>query len=237
MANEVAVRADRLAARLLARFLVLVQGGCRTRRPRPVPRRRRHGGPWPERPGARGGLADPFDPQRFATEPSALSGMSLADVAELLISQVKQVGGGRPCVLVAHSMGGVAATTAAQLAPELFAHLVYLTAYMPASGVPVMTYAQAPEHAGGLLSAAIRADPAVVGAVRIHPGSADRSTTRLLRQAFYHDVDPQVTDAAIAMLSCDAPLGLITDSTELTTRGWDRYHGPTFAVSSTMPSR
>ena len=165
-------------------------------------------------------LADPFDPQRFATEPSALSGMSLADVAELLISQVKQVGGGRPCVLVAHSMGGVAATTAAQLAPELFAQLVYLTAYMPASGVPVMTYAQAPEHAGGLLSAAIRADPAVVGAARIHPGSADPQYRGLLRQAFYHDVDPQVTDAAIAMLSCDAPLGLITDSTELTTRGW-----------------
>jgi pimeloyl-ACP methyl ester carboxylesterase len=165
-------------------------------------------------------LADPFDPQQFATEPSALSGMSLADVADLLISQVEKVGGGRPCVLVAHSMGGVAATRAAQLAPELFAHLVYLAAYMPAAGVPVMTYAQDPQHAGGLLSAAIRADPGVVGAARIHPGSADPQYRSLLRQAFYHDVDSQVTDAAIAMLSCDAPLGLITDSTELTAQGW-----------------
>lgn len=165
-------------------------------------------------------LADPFDPQRFATEPSALSGMSLADVADLLISQVEKVGGGRPGVLVAHSMGGAAATRAAQLAPELFAHLIYLTAYMPASGVPVMTYALDPQHAGGLLSAAVRADPTVVGAARIHPGSADPQYRGLLRQAFYHDVDPQVTDAAIAMLSCDAPFGLITDSTELTAQGW-----------------
>jgi pimeloyl-ACP methyl ester carboxylesterase len=165
-------------------------------------------------------LADPFDPQRFATEPSALSGMSLADVADLLISQVEKVGGGRPCVLVAHSMGGAAATRAAQQAPELFAHLIYLTAYMPASGVPVMTYAQDPERAGDMLPAAMRADPGVVGAARIHPGSADPQYRSLLRQAFYHDVDPLVTDAAISMLSCDAPLGLIADSTELTAQGW-----------------
>jgi pimeloyl-ACP methyl ester carboxylesterase len=165
-------------------------------------------------------LADPFDPQRFATEPSALAGMSLADAADLLIAQVKKAGGGRPCVLVAHSMSGPVATRAAQQAPELFSNLVYLTAYMPASGVPVMTYVQDPEHAGGLLPAAMRADPRVVGAARIHPGSADPQYRSLLREAFYHDVDPQVTDAAIAMLSCDAPLGLVTDSTELTAQGW-----------------
>jgi pimeloyl-ACP methyl ester carboxylesterase len=165
-------------------------------------------------------LADPFDPEQFATEPSALAGMSLADVADLLISQVKKAGGGHPCVLVAHSMGGPVATRAAQQAPELFSHLVYLTAHMPASGVPVMTYVLGPEHAGGLLPAAMRADPMVVGAARIHPGSADSQYRRLLRQAFYHDVDPRVADAAIAMLSCDAPFGLITDSTELTAQGW-----------------
>jgi len=165
-------------------------------------------------------LADPFDQRRFATEPSALAGMPLADIAELLISQVKTAGGGQPCVLVAHSMGGVAATRAAQLAPELFSHLVYLAAYMPASGVPVMTYGQAPEHAGSLMPAALRADPGVVGALRIHPGSADPEYRDLLRRAFYHDLAPQLTDAAIAMLSHDAPLDLVVDSTELTAPGW-----------------
>jgi len=102
---------------------------------------------------------DPFDPRLFATESSSLAGTSLADAADLLVSQVRKVGGGRPCVLVAHSMGGPVATRAAQVAPELFARLAYLTAYMPASGVPIMTYGQAPEQSGELISSALRADP------------------------------------------------------------------------------
>jgi pimeloyl-ACP methyl ester carboxylesterase len=163
---------------------------------------------------------DPFDPRLFATESSPLAGTSLADASDLLVSQVKKAGSGRPCVLVAHSMGGPVATRAAQLAPELFAHLVYLAAYMPASGVPIMTYGRAPEQAGELISSALRADPGVVGALRIHPGSADPDYRDLLRRAFYHDVQPDVADAAIAMLSCDAPLDFVVDSTELTAPGW-----------------
>jgi pimeloyl-ACP methyl ester carboxylesterase len=163
---------------------------------------------------------DPFDPRLFATESSALAGTSLADAANLLVSQVQKVGGGRPCVLVAHSMGGPVATRAAQEAPELFAHLVYLAAYMPASGVPVVTYGQAPEQSGELISSALRADPGVVGGLRIHPGSADPDYHDLLRRAFYHDVEPELADAAIAMLSCDAPLDFVVDSTELTASGW-----------------
>jgi len=157
---------------------------------------------------------DPFDPRLFATESSPLAGTSLADASDLLVSQMKKAGGGRPCVLVAHSMGGPVATRAAQLAPELFAHLVYLAAYMPASGVPIMTYGQAPEQAGELISSALRADPRVVGGLRIHPGSADPQYHDLLRRAFYHDVEPELADAAIAMLSCDAPLDFVVDSTE-----------------------
>jgi pimeloyl-ACP methyl ester carboxylesterase len=164
--------------------------------------------------------ADPFDPQLFATEPSPLAGTSLADAADLLISQVRKAGGGRPCVLVAHSMAGPVATRAAQSAPELFARLVYLAAFMPASGVPVMTYTWAPEHAGGMMPSALRADPATVGALRIHPGSADPHYRDLLRRAFYHDVEPRLADAATDLLSCDAPLGIVVDSTELTAPAW-----------------
>jgi pimeloyl-ACP methyl ester carboxylesterase len=44
------------------------------------------------------------------------------------------IGGGESCVVAAHSMGGTVATAAAEIAPELFAHLVYVTAFAPVSG-------------------------------------------------------------------------------------------------------
>jgi hypothetical protein len=40
------------------------------------------------------------------------------------------------CRPVAHSMSGVVAAAAAELAPELFAHLVYVTAFAPVVGMP-----------------------------------------------------------------------------------------------------
>lgn len=38
---------------------------------------------------------------------------------------------GEPVILVGHSMGGMAISRAAETRPELFEHLVYLTAYLP----------------------------------------------------------------------------------------------------------
>ena len=43
-------------------------------------------------------------------------------------------------ILVGHSMGGVAITAAAERAPEKIAAIVYLTAFMPQSGVPAISY-------------------------------------------------------------------------------------------------
>nr|WP_260475642.1 hypothetical protein [Streptomyces sp. WAC 06725] len=56
------------------------------------------------------------------------------------------IGGGEPCVVVAHSQGG---TAAAELAPYLFAHLVYVAALAPVAGLPCGAYSSVPENRNG----------------------------------------------------------------------------------------
>ena len=78
----------------------------------------------------------PFAAEALAAEVSPVADVDLDQAGDLLVAQVKQLGGGAPVTVVAHSMGGAVLTRAGQLAPELIAHAVYLTALMPASGVP-----------------------------------------------------------------------------------------------------
>src|SRR5947209_8386763 len=82
----------------------------------------------------------PFDPRAYAAEPSTVAGLTVDAVAETLTAQLKRIGGGGPCVLVAHSMGGVAASAVAERNPELVAELVYLSAFAPVSGQPAAYY-------------------------------------------------------------------------------------------------
>ena len=105
----------------------------------------------------------PFDAALLATEPSPVADVDLDQASELLISQIDQLGAGDPVIVVAHSAGGTVLTRAAQLVPARVAHAVYLTAYMPASGVPLRAYPRMPENEGGLLPRCVVADPAAVG--------------------------------------------------------------------------
>src|ERR1700728_1556821 len=49
-----------------------------------------------------------------ATEPSPVAGIGLDEAGDLLVSQIRQVGGGEPVTVVAHSAGGSVATRAVQ---------------------------------------------------------------------------------------------------------------------------
>ena len=162
----------------------------------------------------------PFDPRLLAAEPSPVADIGLDQAGGLLVSQMEQLGAGDPVLVVAHSMGGTVLTRAAQLAPGLVAHAVYLTAFMPASGVPAVAYSQMSENEGGLVSSALVADPAVVGALRIDVASPDPGYRQRLYAALYTDVAPGVADAAIALLTPDASLRIARDVTMLTAEGW-----------------
>lgn len=165
--------------------------------------------------------ARPFDPQAFATEMSPVASIDLDLAAEELTDQIRALAVDGPVVAVAHSFAGVVLTRAAQTVPDLLAHVVYVAAFMPASGVPGVAYLDQPEQEGDRVAPLLRADPASVGALRLDPraGGDDREA---LVAAFYQDVDPATADAAIALLSCDAPASVAAGSTVLTAQGWGR---------------
>lgn len=163
--------------------------------------------------------ARPFDPAAYATEPSPVAGVDLDAAGDLLVSQIRALGGGEPVVVVAHSFSGPVLTRAAQQAPDLVAHAVYLAAMMPASDVPPVAYLSQREQEGDQISPLFAADPAVVGALRLDLGAAG-DYRAALRAAWYADVDPQVADAAIALLTPDAPAAVAAGTTTLTAKGW-----------------
>jgi pimeloyl-ACP methyl ester carboxylesterase len=162
--------------------------------------------------------ARPFDPAAFATEPSPVGAVTLEAAAERLVGELSGLGG--PCVLVGWSMGGTVITAAAQRAPELVGSLVYVTAFMPASGVPAAAYIHSPENEGEAVGPMIAADPAVVGAIRLDVRSPDPEQRARIVHAFYGDVPDRVRDATIRLLSTDLPLGIAGGSTELTADRW-----------------
>jgi len=156
----------------------------------------------------------------MAAAPSPAAGVTLEQAGTLLVAQAEALGGGEPVTAVAHSMGGTVLTRAAQDAPHLFARAVYLCAFMPASGVPAADYLFMPENKGDLAAASLVADPAQTGGLRIDPDSPDPAYRQRLRDAFYADVDPVTADAAIGLLTPDAPAGIAVGASELTADGW-----------------
>ena len=52
----------------------------------------------------------PFDPAAYAAEPSGVAGITASSAAVTLVRQIRMIGGGDPCVVVGHSMGGTVAT-------------------------------------------------------------------------------------------------------------------------------
>ncbi len=100
------------------------------------------------------------------------------------------------------------------------AHAVYLTAFMSASGVPGQAHAQMPENDGSLVRSLLVADPAAVEALRLGVVSPEPAYRQRLREAFCGDVDPAVADAAVVLLTPDAPAGISLGTTSLTAGGW-----------------
>jgi pimeloyl-ACP methyl ester carboxylesterase len=155
----------------------------------------------------------PFDPAAFAAEPSGTSAITASSAALTLVRQIRGIGGGEPCVIVAHSMGGAVATAAAELEPSLFARLVYVSAFAPVNG-SVAEYSATPENEGETYSALLVADPLVVGAARLDTGDLGRYPAT--RETFYGDVDAATAEAAISLLQPDGPIGIPAESFPVT---------------------
>ncbi|MEO3808620.1 alpha/beta fold hydrolase [Sphaerisporangium sp. B11E5] len=164
--------------------------------------------------------AQSYDPGAVGTELSPVGDVSLDDAAGLLTAQIKWIGGGGPVTVVAHSAAGPVLTRVAQRTPELVAHAVYLSAYMPSSGVPAVAYTRMPEAADDHVAPLLQGDPARIGALRLDFATDDAAYRRRLHEAFYGDVDSVLADAATGLLTPDGPLGVMLGTTDLTHDGW-----------------
>jgi pimeloyl-ACP methyl ester carboxylesterase len=122
---------------------------------------------------------------------------------------------GDPVVLVAHSMGGIAATQAAELVPDRLARLVYLTAFLPRDGESLQMLAGLPENVNDLVMPNCIIEPPDA----ILPGDAARA-------AFYHRCTPEDADAAVARLNPQPlpPLATPVSVTESGARGVERHY-------------
>lgn len=163
----------------------------------------------------------PSDDEAFAIEPSVIAAVTLSDyVSDVMQTLDALVGLGGPVILLGHSMGGIPITAVGEAAPEKVLKLVYLTAYMPACGVPAIAYSRAPEAHGGRVGAAMKADPARVGALRIDPRSTDRAYMANLKRAFADDVCDDEWAVAQNLLSPDAPTLPFATAIETTRSRW-----------------
>ncbi|GAA5152858.1 alpha/beta hydrolase [Pseudonocardia eucalypti] len=158
-------------------------------------------GGWPGERWAR-----PFDAGAYSSAPSPSASVTASSAAARLGAQLRRIGGGRPCLVVAHSMGGTVATLLAEREPELVAGVVYLAAFAPTGGRAAVDYIGVEENQGEMVGALLVADPAAVGALRMDPADAARHAA--IREAFYGDVEPGLANAAISLLTPDAPAGI-----------------------------
>lgn len=155
----------------------------------------------------------PFDPDAYAAEVSPVAGVTASSAAATLVGQLRRIGNGRPCVLVAHSMGGVVATAVAERAPELVSELVYLAAYAPVSGKPTSDYFGQPESSDAVPRLLV-GDFLETGALRMDLDDHERH--RAIHDVFYHDVDDATAAAAISLLTPDSPLGIPAETLTVT---------------------
>jgi pimeloyl-ACP methyl ester carboxylesterase len=164
----------------------------------------------------------PINPAAFGTEVSPVAGTKLEDYVTSVLATIDEVRalGFEKVILVGHSMGGVAITAVAERAPEKISAVVYLTAFMPKSGVPAISYIQSEENKGELVGAQFMANPEVVGALRLDPRSSDKTYLANTKNAFYGDVSQAEFNAAVNLLTCDVPVAPFATPINTTASRW-----------------
>jgi pimeloyl-ACP methyl ester carboxylesterase len=126
----------------------------------------------------------------------------------------------RPAVLVAHSSSGSIASLAAEKAPGLIDHLVYVAAIVPSRLTSTLEYAALPEYGSQTMDGLLVGDPAVTGTLRINPRSTDPQYRELLHRKFYGDMPRETSAAFLELLCSDQPLGFIADPVTVTQSRW-----------------
>jgi pimeloyl-ACP methyl ester carboxylesterase len=156
----------------------------------------------------------------LTTEASPLRDLTLDDTADAVVTALRRLRGARRrVVLVAHSLGGLTVTRAAEKAPELVDHLVYVAALVPTLLGSAAAYLRLPE-AGPRYPGLYVGDPAAIGATRINFRSTDAAYRDLLHRTFYGDVGEERFLAFANGLVPDNPTAIAAAGVGATRERW-----------------
>lgn len=169
-------------------------------------------------------LTRPLDAEAFATEPSPVRDIKLDDYVKTIVSTIDELtaDGSGPVIQLGHSMGGLPITAVGEAVPDKIRKLVYLTAFMPASGVPGGAYSRTPENAGAKAGAAIKGDPAKIGALRFDTASSDPEYVAKLKAAFAADISDEEFQAMCHFLTPDDPAAPFGAPINTTVERWGK---------------
>ncbi|MEG8180036.1 alpha/beta hydrolase [Nocardia terpenica] len=158
----------------------------------------------------------------LASERSALSDITMRHTTDAVLEALAGVRTRyRNVVLLAHSAGGSAASAAAEQAPELLDHLVYLSAFVPAGRPRFADYIGAEGNSGAVQIPPV-GDPAELGAIRINPLSPDPAVTDVIRRAFLNDLPATAPDTWRQFLHPDHPLSNFITPVPVSAERWGR---------------
>ena len=137
---------------------------------------------------ARGHSADAIDLPGMGADRMPVNSVTLDDCADAIVTAMKASPG--PVILLGHSAGGPPISLAAMAAPEHVAHLVYLCAYTPKTGVSMVERRkEAPRQ------------PLLEAIERAPDGNSYTVKPDWLRRAFYGDCSDEQVAYAAANLS------------------------------------
>jgi pimeloyl-ACP methyl ester carboxylesterase len=163
-------------------------------------------------------------PERFDDTPSPNAGVSQEQrtAAVLALADKVAAAANGKVVLVGHSLGGLTVSDAAEAAPERFAALVYVCAFLLPPGTPALAMIQDPVMKEALVPELFRADPAKIGAMRLDVRSRDPAYVARLRACFCGDVDEAAFAEALSHQHCDEPAQVVARPSKVTAARFGR---------------
>lgn len=161
------------------------------------------------------------DTAEFVTEPSFVAQITVEEAARSLLDTLSSLPSGGKPVVVGHSLGGPIVSRAAELEPDLFGHLVYVSGHVPIGLGSPAAYAALPEWRTGYGEDLFVGDPARTGVVRINPKGENAYLERL-REAYYNDVPFDEFLPYAQALTPDLPLDFWIAQSRLSPERWGR---------------
>ncbi|TDD06828.1 alpha/beta hydrolase [Nonomuraea diastatica] len=148
----------------------------------------------------------PQDIEVLATEPSPLSKITIDDYVEHVVDVVRRARRHGPVILAGMSQGGVTVSRVGNAVPDLLERVVYVAAYCCVDLPNLTAYLETPENGDSLLprvTAAMVADPAVLGASRLNWRSADPVVFQGVKEALAGDFTDEEVGRLLNMLEPD----------------------------------